>query len=91
MCAVAIGACGGTHLCLLRLGGHDEELRGWMDDLDLANDRGGIGGDEEAAEMVDDQLVAAWRDVSAFDCGGLHHAPLGPKLVLTRSESSATA
>ena len=63
MCAVAIDARGGTHLGLLRLRGHDEELRGWVDDVDLADDRGGIGGDEEAAEMVDDQLVAAWREV----------------------------
>ena len=66
MCVVAIDGCGGTDLCLLGLGGHDEELGGWMDDLDLANDRGGIGGDEEAAEMIDDEFVAAWRDVSAY-------------------------
>ena len=76
MCAVAIDACGGTHLCLLRLGGHDEELGGWMDDLDLANDRGGVGGDEEAAEMVDDEFVAAWGDGEGRFCVGkraTHH------------------
>ena len=47
-----------------------------MDDLDLANDRGGVGGDEEAAEMVDDEFVAAWGEGEKRLCVGkraTHH------------------
>lgn len=48
-------------LGLLGLGRADEQLGRRMDDLDLADDGRCVGGDEQAAEVVDDELVLSWR------------------------------
>jgi hypothetical protein len=83
-----------AHLGLLRLGREDEELRGRVHDLDLADDRRGVARDEELAEVVDQQFVppCAARASAAPPHTHAHaRAPLGPKEVRTRSESSPTA
>jgi hypothetical protein len=51
---------GKAYLGLLSLRGSDEQLSGRVDDLDLTDDSGSVGGDEEAGKMVDDELVSAW-------------------------------
>lgn len=48
-----------AHLGLLLLRGHDEELGGGVDDVELAQDRGGVGGEDHLGQVVDDDLVAA--------------------------------
>ena len=45
----------------LGLGCHDKELCSWVDDFQFSNDRSGIGGDEELAQMVHDELVPTCR------------------------------
>lgn len=60
-----------------------------MDDFDFADDGSCVRGDKHLAEVVDDELVSAWRLVSGRKLGA--DAPFGPKLVRTRLESSATA
>ncbi len=50
---------GVAHLGLLLLGGHDEELGGRVDDVELAQDRGGVRGEDHLGQVVDDDLVAA--------------------------------
>ena len=48
-----------AHLALLRLARLHDHLGGGVDDLQLAHDSGGVGGDEQLAEVVDDHLVHA--------------------------------
>jgi hypothetical protein len=59
ICAASVRSQGrqhahGTHLGFLCLRGEDEELSCGMYDLDLADDRRGVRGDEEFAEVVDE-------------------------------------
>jgi hypothetical protein len=59
ICAASVRSHGrqhgrGTHLSFLRLRGENEELGCGMYDLDLTDDRRGVRGDEEFAEMVDE-------------------------------------
>jgi hypothetical protein len=58
ICAASVRSHGrqhgwGTYLGFLCLRGENEELGGGMYDLDLADDRRGVRGDEEFAEVVD--------------------------------------
>lgn len=54
-------------LGLLLLTGHDDQLGGGMDDIELVEDGGGVGGEDHFLEVVDDDFVAA---IGAE--GGLH-------------------
>lgn len=81
-----------AHLRLLRLRRHDQQLRRRVHDLDLADDGRRVGRDEQPAEVVHHELVASCNSVEyARDRTRSRNAPLGPKLVRTRSESSETA
>lgn len=51
--------CAVAHLVVLLLRRADEQFCGGVHDLELAHDCGGVGGDKELLEVVDDHLVAA--------------------------------
>ena len=94
----------GTNLGLLSLTGSYEKLRGRVNDLDLTDDGSRIGGNEETVEMVDDELVSAWRgqeeggrDVSASSFALLPSLPFSclsllslPSFTLSRHSSRLT-
>ena len=63
-----------------------------MNDFDFADDSGSIGCHEKSAQVVDDEFISTWA-LSAFPLeeGSEDHVPFGPKLVLTRFDSSETA
>jgi hypothetical protein len=48
-----------TYLLFLRFTGHDQKLGSRMDNLDLSDDRGGVRGNEELAQVIDDQFITA--------------------------------
>jgi hypothetical protein len=61
-------------------------------DLDLADDSGSIGGHEKLAQMVDYEFISTCpQSTPQLAQEKLNRVPLGPKLVLTRSDSSETA
>lgn len=47
-----------TYLVLLLLTRHYENLTGGVNDVELADDGGSVGSDEELLEVIDDHLVA---------------------------------
>jgi hypothetical protein len=64
-----------------------------MYDLDFADYSGSIGSHEESAQVVDDEFISTWMPSTIFLLAEKKegHVPLGPKLVLTRFDSSETA
>jgi hypothetical protein len=52
-----------TYLLFLRFTGHDQELGRRVDNLDLSDNCGGIRGNEELAQVVDNQFITACANV----------------------------
>jgi hypothetical protein len=73
-----------THFGLLRRASHDEQLGGRVRDLDLADNGRRVRSHEQAAEMVDDELVAACASVIVRRKGGRENSQT------TSSEQLAT-